>query len=134
MTPAKKGAKPAPKKPKKSAAKKSKGKNKPTTKMSSSISRASRGQAMRASRRTHDDAHKVTQKYLDYSSKSNGKRANKIDDSPHLRFIALGGMDGGGSKNMIVIEYQDEAIIVRACFPCGPSSGRRECRMSSSTF
>lgn len=111
MTPAKKSSKPSPKKSKKPAQQK-KGAKKASPKVSSGISRASRGQAMRASRRTHDDAHKVTQKYLDHASKNGGKRANVIDDSPHLRFIALGGMDGGGSKNMIVIEYQDEAIIV----------------------
>jgi ribonuclease J len=42
------------------------------------------------------------------------RRANQIDDSPRLKIIGLGGMDGGGSKNMILIEYKNDAIVVDA--------------------
>jgi ribonuclease J len=40
------------------------------------------------------------------------RRANVIDDSPKLKIIGLGGMDGGGSKNTMVIEYGNDAIVV----------------------
>src|SRR5690606_37371330 len=40
--------------------------------------------------------------------------ANKIDDNPRLRVIGLGGMDGGGSKNMMLVEYKNDAIIIDA--------------------
>jgi ribonuclease J len=42
------------------------------------------------------------------------RRANVIDDSPRLKIIGLGGMDGGGSKNMILVEYQNDAVIIDA--------------------
>jgi len=43
-----------------------------------------------------------------------GRRANLIDDRPRLKIIGLGGMDGGGSKNMIVLEYKNDAIVIDA--------------------
>lgn len=86
-------------------------------------SAASRGAAMRAHRRNVDDAQKRIDAYLDNgmsyqedSSKGDAAaktgRANKIDDSPRLKVIGLGGMDGGGSKNMILVEYQNDAVIM----------------------
>src|SRR4051812_46402785 len=68
---------------------------------------ASRGAAIRAQKRTAEDAHRIASQYLDAQSNGNGgqsggdqrPRANFIDDSPRLKVIGLGGMDGGGSKN-----------------------------------
>jgi ribonuclease J len=75
--------------------------------------RVSRGAAIRAQKRTQDDAHRIASQYLDASSQENGQpRANFIDDSPRLKIIGLGGMDGGGSKNMIVVEYQNDAVVI----------------------
>jgi len=76
---------------------------------------ASRGAAIRAQRRTHDDAQRVISQYLDQPDGSQGEarpRANFIDDSPRLRVIGLGGMDGGGSKNMMLVEYMNDAVII----------------------
>ena len=39
--------------------------------------------------------------------------------SPRLKIIGLGGMDGGGSKNMILVEYIDDAVIM----DCGNDLG-----------
>lgn len=78
---------------------------------------ASRGAAIRAQRRTHDDAARLISQYLDQPASSEGKerpRANFIDDSPRLKIIGLGGMDGGGSKNMMLVEYQNDAVIIDA--------------------
>lgn len=78
---------------------------------------ASRGAAIRAQRRTHDDAQREISRYLDQPNveKSDTRpRANFIDDSPRLKIIGLGGMDGGGSKNMMLVEYMNDAVIIDA--------------------
>lgn len=83
----------------------------------------SRGAALRAQKRTVADANRKANQYLDASAASpaatSARRANVIDDHPRLKIIGLGGMDGGGSKNMIVIEYQNDAIVI----DCGEDLG-----------
>ncbi len=74
---------------------------------------SSRGAAIRAQKRNMEDANKVASQYLDAgSTKTETRKANFIDDSPRLKIIGLGGMDGGGSKNMILVEYQNDALIL----------------------
>ncbi len=84
---------------------------------------ASRGAAIRAQRRSHEDATQKMDQYLTPSPQTNpaaaGKRANFIDDSPRLKIIGLGGMDGGGSKNMVLIEYMNDAVVI----DCGNDLG-----------
>src|SRR3990167_4222663 len=77
----------------------------------------SRGAALRAQKRAVGDANRVAAQYSD--AKSNGdkatapkRRANVLDTGPELRIIGLGGMDGGGSKKMMVIEYGKNAIVI----------------------
>jgi ribonuclease J len=73
----------------------------------------SRGQAVRAQRRSQADAQRIANLYPTAdNNKTPSKRANFIDDQPRLKVIGLGGMDGAGSKNMIVVEYQNDAIIM----------------------
>lgn len=81
----------------------------------------SRGAALRAQKRSVQDANRIASQYSDASGKAVEKprRANVIDDSPRLKIIGLGGMDGGGSKNMMVIEYQNDAIVI----DCGNDLG-----------
>jgi ribonuclease J len=81
----------------------------------------SRGAALRAQKMAVQDANRVANQYLDAATKAGDKprRANVIDDSPRLKIIGLGGMDGGGSKNMMVIEYQNDAIVI----DCGNDLG-----------
>lgn len=89
-------------------------KSAPKTQISSNLT-TSRGQAVRAQRRSQQDAQRIASQYLtaaDASTKP--RRANVIDDKPRLKIIALGGMDGGGSKNMIVAEYMEDAVIFDA--------------------
>ncbi len=74
----------------------------------------SRGAAIRAQKRNSEMANKLANEYLDASSTKLEKRANLIDDSQRLKIIGLGGMDGGGSKNMILIEYKNDAIVIDA--------------------
>lgn len=79
--------------------------------------KVSRGAALRAQKRSQEDAHRIVSQYLDANTKQGDtkpRRANVIDDSPRLKVIGLGGMDGGGSKNMILVEYMNDAVILDA--------------------
>jgi len=78
----------------------------------------SRGAAVRAQRRTQMDAQRVANQYMPAQTDEK-RRANFIDDSPRLKIIGLGGMDGGGSKNMILVEYINDAVIL----DCGNDLG-----------
>lgn len=83
----------------------------------------SRSQAVRAQRRSQQDAQRIANQYLSAaqvnSEQTQRPRANVIDDSPRLKIIGLGGMDGGGSKNMILVEYMNDAVIL----DCGNDLG-----------
>ncbi len=74
---------------------------------------SSRGAAVRAQKRTQMDAQRVANHYMPAQVDDN-RRANFIDDSPRLKIIGLGGMDGGGSKNMMLVEYMNDAVIIDA--------------------
>jgi ribonuclease J len=83
---------------------------------------ASRGAAIRAQKRASEDAHRIASQYLpadDKNSQEQTRRANFIDDSPRLKIIGLGGMDGGGSKNTILVEYKNDVVIL----DCGSDLG-----------
>lgn len=86
----------------------------PRPKTTDAARSVSRGEAIRAQRRSHDDANRIISQYnlADTRTEVRPDRANVINDNPKLRIIGLGGMDGGGSKNMIVVEYKDEAVII----------------------
>jgi ribonuclease J len=89
---------------------------KPRPKTTDQARSASRGEAIRAQRRSHDDATRMISQYnlSDAPDMNQIRRANQIDDSPRLKIIGLGGMDGGGSKNMMLVEYKDDAIVIDA--------------------
>jgi ribonuclease J len=93
--------------------------SKPAPKPINSNLTTSRGQAVRAQRRSQQDAQRIASQYVAADAGAKPKRANVIDDSPRLRIIGLGGQDGGGSKNMILVEYMDDAVIL----DCGNDLG-----------
>lgn len=74
----------------------------------------SRGAAIRAQKRTQQDANRIAKQYSQPNQEIKVPRANYIDDSPRLKVIGLGGMDSGGSKNMILVEYMNDAVILDA--------------------
>jgi ribonuclease J len=77
----------------------------------------SRGAAVRAQKRSQADAQKIANQYAAAApaqAPKSERRANFIDDSPRLKIIGLGGMDGGGSKNMMLVEYMNDAVIMDA--------------------
>ncbi len=80
----------------------------------------SRGAAVRAQKRSQMDAQRVANQFMPaQAQEGEQRRANFIDDSPRLKIIGLGGMDGGGSKNMILVEYMNDAVII----DCGNDLG-----------
>jgi ribonuclease J len=92
---------------------------KPRPKTTDQARSASRGEAIRAQKRTLDDATRMVSQYLTTTGDDSQKRANFIDDSPRLKIIGIGGMDGGGSKNMMLVEYANDAIVI----DCGNELG-----------
>lgn len=85
---------------------------------SRSGSGSSRGEAIRAQKRALDLANRIANEYADASSSGNvkapeGRRANQIvDDFDKLKVIPLGGLSDVGEKNMYVIEYKNDALIL----------------------
>lgn len=81
---------------------------------------ASRGEAIRAQKRAHTDAERIVSQYLTADAADQSKRANFLDTgTPTLKVIGIGGMDGGGSKNMMLVEYMNDALII----DCGNDLG-----------
>ncbi len=80
-------------------------------------SKSSRGASVRAQKRIQQDAQKIANLYAPADPnlvEQSKKRANFIDETPKLKIIGLGGMDGGGSKNTMLLEYGDDAIVIDA--------------------
>ncbi len=95
--------------------------NAPRSKPVAPVRSVSRGAAIRAQKRSQEDAHRIASQYSTASLQQPKleKRANHIDDSPRLKIIGLGGMDGGGSKNTLLVEYMNDAIVL----DCGNDLG-----------
>lgn len=81
----------------------------------------SRGAAIRAQKRSLDDAQKMIDQYTSASQKPGLRpRANTIvDDFDKLKITFLGGLEDVGEKNCTIIEYQNDAIIL----DCGNNLG-----------
>jgi ribonuclease J len=83
------------------------------------LSNKTRGAALRTQRRNQDDADRVVNQYSRADQKPE-LRANAIVDSAQkLKLSFLGGLQDVGEKNMAVIEYGDEAIILDCGFSLG---------------
>lgn len=79
----------------------------------------SRGAAIRAQKRSLDDARKMVDQYS-AAKPAEQRKANQVtDDFDKLKISFLGGLEGVGEKNTTVIEYQNDAIIL----DCGNSLG-----------
>ncbi len=82
---------------------------------------SSRGAAIRAQKRSLDDARKMVDQYRAAKpTEGKSRRANVItEDFDKLKITFLGGQEAIGEKNMQVIEWQNDAIIL----DCGNSLG-----------
>lgn len=94
-------------------------KSKDTSK--SSTRSITRGAAIRAHKRSLEDAQKMLNQYTSAAQKSEkAPRANQVtDDFEKLKITFLGGQDAVGAKNMQVIEWKNDFIIL----DCGNSLG-----------
>ncbi len=74
---------------------------------------ASRGAALRAQKRSRDDAHKLLEQHAPATVNQGTRRANVItDERDKLKITFLGGQEAIGEKNMQVIEWQNDAVII----------------------
>lgn len=93
------------------------------SKKKSRLRNSSKSAALRAQQRNHGEAQRLIEQYDVSGANSQNTvkstRANVIDDSPRLKIIPLGGMDGGGSKNMLLVEYLNDAVVM----DCGNDLG-----------
>ncbi len=93
---------------------------------SNGVSRKSSRAVERELRRNYDDAHKLA-RFDDVVTDADKarlamqqKKANQLDSGePKLRVIPMGGQDGVGNKNMAIIEYGNDAIVVDCGFNLG---------------
>lgn len=74
-----------------------------------------RGAAFRAQKRQHEDADRLINRYAQASKKS----AQRSLSEGQLKISFLGGMDDVGEKNMAIIEWQNDAIVL----DCGNNLG-----------
>jgi ribonuclease J len=76
----------------------------------------SRGAAIRAQKRNHEDANRIISQYEGKVQ----KRANRVvDQFDKLKVTFLGGLEDVGEKNMAIIEWQNDAIVL----DCGNNLG-----------
>jgi ribonuclease J len=83
------------------------------------VSPKTRGAAIRAQRRNQDDANKAIGQYADASQKTHGRANTIANETEKLKVTFLGGLEDVGEKNMAIIEYADQAIIL----DCGNNLG-----------
>lgn len=92
---------------------------KPRPKTTDQARSVSRGEAIRAQKRTLDDATKLVSQYLTMNDEASSKVSSLIKATQGLKIVGLGGVDEGGSSNMIVVEYDDSAVVI----DCGINLG-----------
>ena len=85
----------------------------------SNISKKSRAAAIRAQKRHHDDAQRAISRHADAASRQPKKLPKQIDGTGKVKLTFLGGLEDVGEKNMAVIEYDNDAIIL----DCGNNLG-----------
>jgi ribonuclease J len=73
--------------------------------------KSSRSRAIHASRRSQDDASKEVSSYNIVETKTKNHPAGPVKKDT-LRIVFLGGMNGIGTHNMVVFEYNNDAIVV----------------------
>ncbi|HEY5806092.1 MAG TPA: ribonuclease J [Candidatus Saccharimonadales bacterium] len=80
----------------------------------------SRGAAVRAQKRAQTDAQRIANQYMPAAEQQQERRANFItDDFNKLKITFLGGQNDIGEKNMQVIEWQNDALVL----DCGNNLG-----------
>lgn len=91
----------------------------PTNKTLNGSSNRNHGAALRAQKRNADDAMRVMRQYAPATDGSDSGWALKQVQDDTLKVTFLGGLDDVGEKNMAILEWQDEAIVL----DCGNNLG-----------
>jgi len=78
-----------------------------------------RGQAIRQSQFTRQNADKAVDQYDVVQSGDQQKQVKPLTSNNILRWVALGGQDDIGARNMQVLEYGDTALIIDCGFDLG---------------
>lgn len=74
---------------------------------------ASRGAAIRAQRRSHEDANRIANQYAAAAAPEDQPKPNRVvDPIDKLKISFLGGLEDVGEKNMAVIEWQNDALVL----------------------
>lgn len=73
---------------------------------------SNRGAALRAQKRNQDDAHRIMSQYADAKQRQHEPNLRIKNAHEKLKLTFLGGLADVGEKNMAVIEYKNEAIIL----------------------
>ncbi len=91
--------------------------NPPRERINNSQMKTNRGEAIRTARRNFDTADKAVDRWNVFE-KHHEKQAGIIgmQHKDRLRVTFLGGLEGIGEKNMMVLEFDNDAIIVDAGF------------------
>ncbi len=76
--------------------------------------KVSQSQAVRAQKRSQMDAQKIANQYMPSNRAARLRRANILDDglTNKLRISFLGGQEAIGEKNMQIIEWEDDALVL----------------------
>ncbi len=85
---------------------------------SASLPNKTRSAALRAQRRNHEDAQKVSAQFAPASAVKS-RSTQVLDETGKLKITFLGGLDSVGEKNMAVIEYGNDALVL----DCGNNLG-----------
>ena len=83
--------------------------------------KVSQAQAVRAQKRTQMDAQKIANQYMPSTQTVRSGRANVLDDglTNKLRISFLGGQEAIGEKNMQILEWENDALVL----DCGNNLG-----------
>ncbi len=85
----------------------------PRPKSSAKSQGSSHGAAIRAQRRSQEDAQKIADQYAAATQAKPQRRANAlVEDFNKLKITFLGGQEAIGEKNMQVIEWQNDALVL----------------------
>ena len=76
------------------------------------VSSKTRGAAIRAQQRNQDDANNSLKQYANASQKPHGRASIIANETEKLKVTFLGGLWDVGEKNMAILEYGDQAVII----------------------
>jgi ribonuclease J len=78
-----------------------------------------RAASMRAQKHSQDDANRALKQYSSVTPRQSKWTSSIANENDKLKITFLGGLEDVGEKNMAILEYKDEAIIL----DCGNSLG-----------